>query len=129
MRCLAIDDLLRERPRAVGMRIVGSPHHVALAKELDQVQSHQVRLVCRPHLALENLAREFFQFDVRIPVGFKEPLVAVVHLLYYERDPARTRLGQYELKLRVALEGAEAEKIDEGLEEGSCTVTETHIEG
>src|SRR5262245_48137447 len=49
------DDLFGEWPSAVGMRIIRAPHDVAVAEELGQVKSDQIRLKSRPNLALENL--------------------------------------------------------------------------
>src|SRR5438309_7688115 len=87
------DDLLGERPRAVGVRVVRAPHDMTFTEELDQVQSHEIRLVGRPNLALEDLTRQRFQRDVFGLLSFELSLVAVVHLLNDKWDSSDSRLG------------------------------------
>src|SRR4029077_6171046 len=111
MSRVLVDDLFGERPRAVRMRVIRSPHYVTFAEEVYQVQSHQIRLISRPNLALEDLAWHRFQRDVVGLLALELPLVTVVHLLDDERDPTNRRLGETELQLGMAFQGSEVEQI------------------
>ena len=59
-----VDDLLRERPCAVRMRVIGSPHNVTFAEKVYQVQAHQIRLIGCPNLALEDLAGHRLEWNL-----------------------------------------------------------------
>src|SRR5215470_1496551 len=111
MARVLLDDLLRERPRAVGVWVIRSPHNVTIAEEFDQVQSHQIGLVSCPNLALEDLARHRFQRNIRGFFALELSLVAIIHLLNDEWDPADGGFREAELQLGMALQGSEVEHI------------------
>src|SRR5262249_37539975 len=117
-----------ERPSAVRMRVIGAPHDVAVAEELDQVQSDKIRLVGRPHLAFENFARHRFQWNILGFLPFELSPVAVVHLLDDEWNPADSRLGKAKFQFRMPFQRSKVEEIYKRIEEGSRAVAQPHVE-
>src|ERR1700674_1096722 len=73
--------ILRERPSAIGVRVVGGPHHVPVTEELDQMQPNVVRLIGRPNLPPKNVAWHLLESDFIGRPCLEKPLVAEVHLL------------------------------------------------
>src|SRR5262245_33216766 len=103
------------------MRIVRGPHEVPLAEERDERHRDAVVLERRVDLPLEELAR---LRDERAPafvgpelLGLPEPPVAPVELLDEPRQPSGAGLGHPHAQLRVPLENAPGEEVDERLEE------------
>src|SRR5579884_3832478 len=126
---LALDDVTRARPGAVRMRIVGGPHDVPVAEEVDQVEADEVLLVGRPNLAAEEFAGQRLQRHAVRAEALARLLEAVVHLLDDIWDPADAGLAQTDLKVGMALEHAVAEEAHEGLVEARGAVAQTHAEG
>src|SRR5262249_27425281 len=105
-----LDGLPGVRPRAVGVRVVGRPHHPVVAQRVDDTQADEVGLERRPHLAPEVLARAHRELEaaLRAPEfpGVEELAIRVVHALQHVRQPADAGLGEDDLETRMALEGA-----------------------
>src|SRR4029453_1234241 len=108
------------------MRIIPSPHDVTFAEEVYQVQSHQIRLIGRPDLALKDLTRHGFQRDVVGFLALELSLIPIVHLLDDKRDPADRRFSETELQLGMAFQGSEIEHIYKRIEERRCAVAKPH---
>src|SRR5262245_23214548 len=103
------------------MRIIRRPQEMALAEERNERHRHIVFLERCVDLSLEEIAGLRHQRAAAL-VGpeflrLPEPPVAVVELLHEPGQPSRAGLGHYHPQLRVALENAPGEKVDEGLEE------------
>src|SRR4249920_2178754 len=128
MSRVLVDDLFGERPRAVRMRVIRSPHYVTFAEEVYQVQSHQIRLISRPNLALEDLARHRFEWNIVGLLAFELPLVAIVHFLDDERNPTNGGFSETELQLGMTLQGSEVKHIYKRVKKGRCAIAEPHIE-
>src|SRR5712692_10729650 len=47
---VVVDRVLRFRPRAVGVRVVGGPHDAVVAEHVEHAQPGVIRLEGRPHL-------------------------------------------------------------------------------
>src|SRR5262245_11144751 len=103
------------------MRIVRGPQQVPLAEERDERHRDVVVLERRVDLPLEEVARLRDEGAAALVgpefLGLPEPPVAVVELLDEPGEPAGAGLGHHHAQLRVPLENAPGEEIDEGLEE------------
>src|ERR1051325_12233048 len=121
-------DFLREWPGAVGMRIVRTPHGVAVAEELEQMETDKVGLKSRPDLALENFAGHRLERDFLGFSALELPFVAIIHFLHDTANPADGGFGEAEIELGMALQSPEVEHVDEGIEKRRGAVAETHVE-
>src|SRR3989449_5647707 len=103
------------------MRIVRGPQEVTLTEERDERHRDVVVLERRVDLPLEELARlrdeRAAAFVGPELLGLPEPPVAPVELLDEPRQPSGAGLGHHHAQLRVPLENAPGEEVDEGLEE------------
>src|SRR5262245_26388499 len=90
------NDLFGEWPSAVGMWVIRAPHNVAVAEELGQVKSDQIRLKSRPNLALEDFARHRLERDVLRFLPLELSAVTIVHLLNDKGNPTDSGLGKAE---------------------------------
>src|SRR5205809_2959424 len=104
------------------MRIVRGPQEVTLAEERDERHRDVVVLERRVDLPLEELARLRGERAAALVgpefLGLPEPPVAPVELLDEPGEPSGAGLGHHHAQLRVSLEDAPGEEVDEGLEEG-----------
>src|SRR5215813_113713 len=118
---LSLDRRSRVRPDAVGMRIVRGPQEVSLTEERDERHRHVVVLERRVDLPLEEIARLRDEGRTALVgpelLGLPESPVAVVELLNEPGQPAGAGLGHHHAQLRVPLENAPGEEVDERLEE------------
>src|SRR5215469_7253679 len=103
------------------MWIVRGPQEMSLAEEWDERHRDVVVLERRVDLPLEEVAglRDECRAALVRPefLGLPEPPVAVIELLDEPRQPAGAGLGHHHAQLRVSLENAPGEEVDEGLEE------------
>src|SRR5437870_1947799 len=103
------------------MRIVRGPQEVTLTEERDERHRDVVVLERRVDLALEELARLRDEgaaalVGPELP-GLPEPPVAPVELLDEPGEPSGAGLGHDHAQLRMPLEDAPGEEVDERLEE------------
>src|SRR5438105_11144058 len=102
------------------MRIVRGPQEVPLAEERDERHRDVVVLERRVDLALEEIARLRDERRAALVgpelLGLPEPPVAVVELLDEPRQPSGAGLRHHDAQLRVPLENAPGEEIDERIE-------------
>src|SRR6266511_4756325 len=107
---IVLDGLPGVGPGAVGVRVVGGPHHPVLSEDVEQAQPRVVDLKRGPDLPPEVRAGLHRQREpsVAAPVlaGVQELLVRVVHPLEHVGQPTDAGLGQHDPKRRVALERA-----------------------
>src|SRR3972149_4695971 len=107
---VVLDRLPGVGPGAVGVRVVGGPHHAVLPEHVEQAQPRVVGLERGPDLPPEVRARLHREPEpsVGAPVlpGVQELLVRVVHPLGHVRPPADRGLGQHDPERRGALERA-----------------------
>src|SRR5262249_58501263 len=94
---------------------------MALTEERNERHRHVVVLEGCVELPLEELARLRFEGAPAL-VGpeflrFPEPPVTVIELLNEPREPSGAGLGHHHAQLRVTLEDAPGEEVNEGLEE------------
>src|SRR5262252_4680189 len=103
------------------MRIVRGPQEMSLAEERDERHRDVVVLERRVDLPFEEVARLRDEGGAALVgpelLGLPEPPVAVVELLDEPRQPARAGLGHHHAQLRVALEDAPGEGLEEIPEE------------
>src|SRR5499426_2591990 len=94
---------------------------MTLAEERDQRHRDMVVLERRVDLPLEELARLRDEGAATLVgpelLGLPEPPVAPVELLDEPGQPSRPGLGHHDPQLRVPLEDAPGEEVDERLEE------------
>src|SRR5690349_25102624 len=102
------------------MRIVRGPQEMSLAEERNERHRDVVIRKRRVDLPLEELARLRDEGGAALVrpelLGLPESPVAPVELLNEPRQPSGAGLGHHHPQLRVPLENAPGEEVDEGLE-------------
>src|SRR5262249_62110087 len=99
MAKLLLDVFLRVRPDAIRVREVGSPHDVAVADLLDQLDANWIGLIGRIALAPPVYARRHLEIEfleLVLPFG--------VHAVQHIRDPANPGLADDDLEAGVTFE-------------------------
>src|SRR5215204_325949 len=129
MQRIFLDHILGKRPGAVGMRIVRAPHNMAIAEEIDQMETDEIGLIGRPDLTLEDLTGHVLKRDLGGLAALELALVAIVHFLDDEGYPADRRFGETKLQLGMTLERAEVEHVDERIEKRCGAIAQPHVEG
>src|SRR5262245_3483416 len=112
---LLFDDLLRMRPRARGMGIVGTKHHlVYIENAARHFDSDRVIDEADPDLPVEVFAREqLWEGNWSVAgesAAVSRPLIPNVEALHHARHPGKAGFGHYDLETWMAVEHAGEDK-------------------
>src|SRR5258705_13374754 len=122
MMRLFLDDLLRVRPCARRMRVIGTEHHF-IGVEDGADHSHAQRVIdeANPNLALEVFARQQLRKRDRAiagePSAISAALIPDIETLDHARYPSKSCLGHDDLYARMTIKNAHENKPGDRFEE------------